>query len=190
MKILIVLASFLPALFLSNKKSDQFEFKALLSRQGQATYSLSEKNQRVYFTEKGKIIGYEAENAQTISYDMSGKVQGINSEDVEYNLQGQLIKLGPWNFSYDFENKIVSINDRKLTYDLLGRVVKFDKIDINYDFLTGRLTDITGSRVSYDFITGWISKIEKDATAGSASIAFFDTSIGNLSEHDYKYLPK
>jgi uncharacterized protein YuzE len=190
MKIFLFLMSFLPALFLSNNKSDQFEFKTLLSRQGQATYSISEKNQRVFLSEKGKIIGYEAENARTITYDMSGKVQGINSENVIYDFQGQLIRLGPWKIDYDFENKIAAINDWRVNYDLDGRIVKFDKIDINYDPLNGRLTDISGSRVSYDFLTGSISKIEKVAGAGSASIVFFDSSIANFSENDYRYLRK
>jgi hypothetical protein len=178
MKIFLFVASFLPVLFLSNKKSDPYQLKALLTRQGKATYSIVEKDEKLYLSETGKIIGYEAENARTISYDMSGKVQGIDSENVLYNVQGQLIRLGIWNIDYDLENKIVAINDLPLRYDMNGRLVMFDKIGINYDFMTGRITKIGGSRVSYDFITGSVSRIEKDPSA-SASIVFFDKPIEN-----------
>jgi hypothetical protein len=179
MTIIVILASVLPVIFIPKKESGQFEFKALLSRQGQATFSILEKNQRLLLTDKGKIISYEALDARTISYDVFGKVESVDSENVIYNVEGQLTSLGPWKISYDMQNKIEAINDWRLEYDLYGRLIKFEMIEISYDFLTGSLTAVGDSKVSYNFLTGSICKIEKGASAVSPSIVFIDDPIQN-----------
>ena len=122
----------------------------LLSTNGKASYEISAGNTLLMITDSGKIQSIKMEPIGEIMYDKNTFPHKLGEQNLEFNYDGRLIKIGNTIFQYDLNGRVDRIGDLVLSYNYQQQIVAIGGYAIIYN--TNKTVDQIGAfKVKYNY---------------------------------------
>jgi hypothetical protein len=122
----------------------------LLSTNGKARYEISAGNPLLIINDSGKIQSIEMEPLGDIMYDKNTFPHQFGEQNLEFNYDGRLIKIGSTIIQYDLNGRLDRIGDMVLSYNYQQQIATIGGYANTYN--TNKTVDQIGVfKVKYNY---------------------------------------
>ncbi|MBA4258168.1 MAG: hypothetical protein C0446_03325 [Chitinophaga sp.] len=131
----------------------------LLSTNGKARYEVSAGNPLLIINDSGKIQSIVMEPMGEIKYDENTFPHKLGEQNLEFNYDGRLVKIGNTIIQYDLNGRVDKIGDLVLSYNYQQQIASIGGYNIRYN--TNKTVDQIGVfKVQYNY-NGQVLMVEQ-----------------------------